>query len=84
MTNEEMERAIAFLLNHHAQLSADLSQLTANVEAMRKETRYGFEKLIEANEVTRRLAEEVAQLAVQTSQRVTGLEHHVSDLESNQ
>ena len=107
MTNEEMERAIEFLLNHHAQLSANLSRqaenldkltanveamheemregfdkLTANVEAMREEMHYGFDKLILANEVTRRLTEEVAQLAVQTSQRVTGLEHRVSDLES--
>jgi hypothetical protein len=89
MTNEEMERAIEFLLNHQAQLSADLSRqaenidkLTANVEAMREETREGFEKLILANEVTRRLTEEVAQLAVQTSRRVTGVEQRVSDLES--
>ncbi|MFL6277417.1 MAG: hypothetical protein ACJ74G_19705 [Blastocatellia bacterium] len=113
MTNEEMERAIEFLLNHHAQFSADISglkevqrqqaenidkltaiveaiheemregfeKLTANVEAMREEMHYGFDKLILANEVTRRLTEEVAQLAVQTSQRVTGLEHGVSDLE---
>ena len=84
MTNEEMERAIEFLLNHHAQLSADIDKLTAAVEAMRKEMHYGFEKLIQANEVTRRLTEEVAQLALQTSQRVTGLEHRVGDLETNQ
>ena len=96
MTGEEMERAIEFLLNHHAQVSAEIGQLkeaisrqsenidklTADIEAMRKETRYGFEKLTQANEVTRRLTEEVAQLALQTSQRVTGLEHRVGDLES--
>ena len=98
MTNEELARAIQFLLNHHEQISADISglteaerqqaenidKLTANIEAMREEMRYGFDKLILANEVTRRLTEEVAQLAVQTSQRVTGLEHRVSDLETNQ
>ncbi len=77
MTNEEMERAIEFLLKHQAQLSADISKLTAAIETMREETRYGFEKLIQANGVTRRLTEEVAQPAVQTSRRV-------SDLESNQ
>ncbi|HEY9233311.1 MAG TPA: hypothetical protein VIS78_14255 [Blastocatellia bacterium] len=124
MTNEEMERAIEFLLNHHAQFSADIGQLkeaisrqtenidklTANVdamreemgatreemettreemgatreeiEAMREEMREGFDKLILANEVTRRLTEEVAQLALQTSRRVTGLEHRVSDIEA--
>jgi len=110
MTSEEMERAIEFLLNHHAQFSADIGQLkeaisrqsenldklTANVDAMREEMgamreemgamreemRDGFNKLILANEVTRRLTEEVAQLAVQTSRRVTGVEQRVSDLEA--
>ncbi|HEY9232971.1 MAG TPA: hypothetical protein VIS78_12520, partial [Blastocatellia bacterium] len=67
MTNEEMERAIEFLINQQAQLSADLSRqsenidkLTAAIDAMREETRDGFDKLILANEVTRRLTEEVA------------------------
>ena len=126
MTNEEMERAIEFLLTHHAQLSADIGglkdavggltqvvggvtqvvggladvqrrqaenidKLAATVEAMREEMeamreemREGFNKLILANEVTRQLIEGVARLEVQTSQRVTGLEHRVSDLEANQ
>jgi hypothetical protein len=95
MTNEQMERAIGFLLDHHAKMSADIERhseqisqltqavtvltgdvqaLTGNVEAMREEMREGFNKLIVANEVTRKFAEDVARLAVQTSQRVTNLE----------
>jgi len=62
----------------------NLGELTANVGAMREEMQEGFNKLILANEVTRKLAEDVARLAVQTSQRVTRLEDRVSDLEAKQ
>lgn len=41
-------------------------------------TREGFDNLIVANEVTRDLANQVARLAVQTSQRVTALENKSS------
>jgi hypothetical protein len=71
MTTEEMERAIEFLLDHQAKVSADIEQLTA-------EMREGFNNLIVANEVTRRLAEDVARLAVQNSQRITKLEERTS------
>ena len=95
MNHEEMERAIEFLLEHHAKLSTDLDKLkelqaqttsdiqalTANVdrlevqaEADRQEMRDGFNKLILANEVTRDLAQNVARLAIATSQRVTTIE----------
>jgi chromosome segregation ATPase len=110
MTNEEVERAIEFLLDHHAKVSADIGELreavselkdvqqrqaenidhltadvqalTGNVEAMREEMRDGFDKLILANEVTRKLTEDVARLTVGLSQRVTNLEGHVDDSES--
>jgi hypothetical protein len=117
MTNEEVERTMQFLLQHHAKMSTDieglkevqrlqaenidrltvdvqalrdiqerqaenLNELTANVEAMREEMQDSFNKLILANEVTRKLAEDVARLAVQTSQRVTNLEGRVSDLDA--
>jgi hypothetical protein len=71
MTSEEMERAIEFLLDHHAKVSADIAQLTV-------EMREGFNNLIIANEVTRKLAEDVARLAVQNSQRITNLEEKSS------
>lgn len=95
MTTEEMERAIEFLLDHHSKVSADIERhseqigkLTeavattqAQLDSVISEMRDGFNKLILGNEVTRDLANKVAALEVQTSQRVTGLEHRVTDLE---
>ncbi len=118
MNHEEMERAIEFLLEHHAKLSTDLDKLkelqaqttndiqalTANMVRLeaqaeadrqemresinssreemresiynfREEMRESFDKLILANEVTRALSENVARLAVATSQRVTVIEN---------
>jgi outer membrane murein-binding lipoprotein Lpp len=88
MTSEEMERAIEFLLDHHAKVSTDIErhseqigELTASVkvmqqemEANRVEVRAAIDSLIVANEVTRKLSEDVARLAVQNSQRITRLE----------
>jgi hypothetical protein len=126
MTNEQMERAIEFLLDHHTKFSAgigelkevigelkdaqrhqtaNIDRLTADMQTLREvqteqtrninlltgavgsivtEMRDAINGLIVGNEVTRQLAEDVARLEVQTSQRVTGLERRVSDLESNQ
>ena len=119
MTNEQMERAIEFLLDHHAKFSADIGELkevqrqqtenigrlTADMQTLREvqteqtrninlltgavgsivtEMRDAINGLIVGNEVTRKLAGDVARLEVQTSQRVTGLERRVSDLETNQ
>ena len=94
-----MERAIEFLITHHAKVSSDIEGLkeaqkitTANIaslasqaEADRREMRetfaslFGqmrerFDELILSNEVTRNLANQVASLAVATSQRVTAIE----------
>jgi hypothetical protein len=77
------------------QLTNTVSRMAAEMEAERRETRDvlnsvisemrdGFNNLIVANEATRDLANKVASLEVQTSQRVTGLEHRVTDLESKQ
>ncbi|HET8674929.1 MAG TPA: hypothetical protein VFO63_04000 [Blastocatellia bacterium] len=106
MNHEEMERAIEFLLEHHAKLSTDLDKLkelqaqttsdiqalTANIarseaqaeadrremhesiNSLKEEMREGFDKLILANEVTREFSENVARLAMATSQRVTTIE----------
>ena len=109
MTGDEMERAIEFLLNHHANVSSDIEELkeaqkitTANIASLTdavsrleaqsevdrremretfnsvtEEMREYFNKLIVANEVTRDLTNQVAQLAIATSQRVTVLEDEV-------
>jgi hypothetical protein len=116
MTTEEMERAIEFLLDHHARFSTDIgelreaigelkdaqkrqgetvAQMISEMETDRRETREvlnnmiteirdGFNNLIVANEVSRHLAEEATRLAIQTSQRVTGLDRRVTDLEQRQ
>lgn len=81
MTNEQMERAIEFLLEHHSKVSADIERhseqiekLAKVVEGMQIEMRFAIDNLIVSNEVTRKMTEEVARLAVATSQRVSRLE----------
>ena len=88
MTNEQMERAIEFLLEHHSKVSADIGRhseqinkhseqiekLTKAVEGMRLEMRFAIDNLIVSNEVTRKMTEEIAKLAIATSQRVSRLE----------
>lgn len=116
MTNEQMERAIEFLLDHHAKFSADLgglkeaisgmkdvqrqqaenlNTLTAGVQALTENTsvmqsqidsiitemRESFDKLILANEVSRHLAEQAIKLSVSVSQRTTGLDQRVTEIE---
>jgi hypothetical protein len=49
-------------------------RIEAQAEADRQEIREAIGKLIDACEDTRKLSEQVARLAVQTSQRVTNLE----------
>jgi hypothetical protein len=114
MTDEQVERAIEFLLEQHAKFNADIEQLkeaqklqTENINRLFETTtamqvqaeadrtgtrdilnsviteiREGFNNLILGNEVTRDLANKVASLEVQTSQRVTNLEQRVSDIEA--
>lgn len=84
MTGEEMERAIEFLLGHHAKVSNDIDRLVETVSRLetqaeldREETREAVNNLILANEVTRSLSENVARLAIATSQRVTTLEENL-------
>jgi hypothetical protein len=60
---------------------AQIQALTENVEAMRLEMREAMENLIVANEVTRDLAQQIGQLAINTSQRVGRLENRVDTLE---
>ncbi len=62
-------------------LTLNVSELTGTVGTMQTEMRDGFDEtreainnLILANEATRKLAEEVAILAMNTSRRVTKLE----------
>jgi hypothetical protein len=61
--------------------AVSIDRLTENMHQTREmlhgvigEMREGFNNLIIANEVTRKLAEDVGRLAIATSQRVTALE----------
>lgn len=102
MTNEQVERAIEFLIEHHSKVSADIERHSEQIgrlseevgkitgvvlslaetvegvqqeaEANRLETRYAIDKLIVANEATRKMTEEIARLAIATSQGVSRLE----------
>ena len=58
--------------------------MRAEMEANRQEIRETIDNLIIANEVTRKLAEDVGRLVVQTNRRVTDLDQRVVDLESKQ
>jgi hypothetical protein len=55
-----------------------VSAIFAQSESNRVETRDAINNLIVANEVTRKLSEDVARLVVQHSQRITKLEEKVS------
>jgi hypothetical protein len=88
MDDENLNRQMEFIINQQAQFSADIIELKGRlaelantvttlaetVEINRADTREAINNLIVANEVTRELAENVARLAIQTSQRVTDLE----------
>jgi Mg-chelatase subunit ChlI len=81
MGSEEIERRIEFIIEQQAKFSTDIEQLkevqaqqAENINSLINEMREGFNNLILANEVTRKLAEDVARLAIATSQRVTNLE----------
>lgn len=88
MTGDEMERSIEFLINQQARVDAKIEKLTeavaatqAHLDSVISEMREGFNNLVVANEATRDLANKVASLAIQTGQRMTGLEQRVTDLE---
>ena len=84
----ELNQSIAELRKAQKQQGENLDKVTENLDKLTsvvgsviEEMRDGFNKLIIANETTRDLANKVASLEVQTSQRVTGLEYRLSDLE---
>jgi chromosome segregation ATPase len=72
------------LTDNISRLEDNVSRLEAQSEIDRAEIREAINNLIVANERTRKLTEDVARLHVQTSQRVTGLDQRVTDLEQKQ
>jgi chromosome segregation ATPase len=77
----ELKQSIVELKEAQKQQGENLDKLTSIVGSVVEEMRDSSNKLIVASETTRDLANKVASLEVQTSQRVTGLEHRVTDLE---
>jgi|ERR1051325_1874244 chromosome segregation ATPase len=58
-----------------SRLETRMDETKQTVQSIIEEMRDGFNKLILANEATRDLAEKAAQLAINTSQRVTNIEN---------
>jgi hypothetical protein len=71
---ENIGRLTEAVAGMQAQMEADRQETRDTISSMITEMRDGFNNLIVANEVTRKLSEDVARLAVQTAQRVTELE----------
>ncbi|HYP25237.1 MAG TPA: hypothetical protein VE262_00840 [Blastocatellia bacterium] len=78
---ELLREAIGELREGQKSLTRDVRGLTQVVNILQSEMREGFNEtreainnLIEANEVTRKLTEDVAHLAINTSRRVDVLE----------
>jgi hypothetical protein len=70
----ELKSETAELKGIVTDLAKAVTRLEAQAESDRAETREAINNLIIANEVTRKLTEDVARLAMQTSHRVTWLE----------
>src|SRR5215469_2248973 len=75
----DLKGIVADLTNAVSRLEAHAEADRAQAEADRIEIRDAINNLIIANEVTRKLTEDVARLAVQTSHRVMRLETEVLD-----
>ena len=88
MSDDHIQRKMDFIVEQQAKFSVDIEllkevqkSLTNDVQTLKEEMREGFNEtreainnLIVANEVTRKLSEDVARLAIQTSRRVDLLE----------
>ena len=79
--DKRRKNQMSFIVEQQARIDANLEsiterldRLTQNVDVFVVETREAINNLIIANEGTRELAQQVARLAVQTSQRVSDLE----------
>lgn len=70
-----LETKVSNLSETVSHLSETVARHEAQAESDRQETRHAINNLIIANEVTRKLSEDVAKLALSTSQRVTLLEN---------
>jgi len=70
-----IERLSETVREGFAETREGFEKLATEMSAGFDETREALDKLFLANEIIRDLAQKAAQLAIQTSQRVTNLEH---------
>ncbi len=77
----QTSRDVMTLASAVSELTNTVARVEAQAESDRVEMREAIENLILANEVTRKLSEDVARLAVATNQRVTDIDRRVTDLE---
>lgn len=75
-----LKESVQGIAENQKETNTQIQALTANVEAMRLETREAFDNLIIANESTREFAHEIAKLVVNVSQRLTNVEQKTKDL----
>src|SRR5881396_1333748 len=74
-TNEAVNKLAETVAQDRRENREMLAETREQLEAYRQETREAINSLIIANGVTRDLTEQVAKLAITTSQRVTALEN---------
>jgi len=80
---KNLTSSVAELTVSVAELREDAREDRKRLDLVITEMRQGFDNLIVANEVTRKLAEDVGRLAIATSQRVSALESKQDDRANN-
>ncbi|HKF57867.1 MAG TPA: hypothetical protein VKJ45_20585 [Blastocatellia bacterium] len=80
---KNLTSSVAELTVSVAKLREDAREDRKRLDLVITEMRQGFDNLIVANEVTRKLAEDVGRLAIATSQRVSALESKQDDRANN-
>ncbi|MCI0486111.1 MAG: hypothetical protein L0229_05875 [Blastocatellia bacterium] len=71
---KQTSRDVMTLAGVVSDLSDTVARIESEAETNRQEMRYAIDNLIAANEGTRKLAEDVAQFAIQSARRITDLE----------
>jgi hypothetical protein len=79
MTQEQMEKAIQFILDQQSKNEVAISNLTATVKQMADEMRTGFDLLIASMVKTDKLVEQVTMLNMHTSKRVSAIERKLKN-----
>jgi len=79
MTTEEMERAIEFLLDHHAKFNADVDKLKEVVVGLVQVVRHHDERIDDSDAQIKELRESVKQTTENLNALIRIVESHVSN-----